>query len=338
MILVTGGTGFLGSHLIYQLLREGKSIRALKRPESEFDLISRVFSYYNEDFHETKKIEWIDGDLLDVVSIDKALDGITEVYHAGAMVSFQSDDKEKMMKINIEGTANLVNLALDHRVKKFCHVSSIAALGRAESNKILNEGIYWKASKKNSNYAVSKYGAEREVWRGMEEGLNTIIVNPSVILGPGEINSGIAKMIKMVLKGFKFYTSGINGFVDVRDVVKAMTILMKKEIYGERFIVSAVNLPYKQIFTWIASSLSHPAPTIAATPFLSQIAWRIEHLRKHITGSRPLITRETALTANNIYQYSNSKIIDELQFEFLPVETSIADAVEFYLKNNNDSK
>lgn len=335
MILVTGGTGFLGAHLIYHLLQTGKTIRALKRVDSEMELIKHIFSFYSVGFSESD-VEWFEGDLLDIVSLDKALEGVDEIYHAGAVVSFQSEDKQKMMQINIEGTANLINLALNHKIKKFCHVSSIAALGRAESNKVLNEGIYWKASKKNSNYAVSKYGAEREVWRGMEEGLNAVIVNPSIILGPGEINSGIAKMIKMVLKGFKFYTSGINGFVDVRDVVKAMISLMENDIFGERYIVSADNLPYREIFNWIAEAASKPAPSIAASPFISQIAWRVEHIRKILTGSKPLITKETALTANNIYQYTNEKIIEELQFEFLPVHKSVQDAVSFYLEKNRD--
>jgi nucleoside-diphosphate-sugar epimerase len=331
MILVTGGTGFLGAHLIYHLLIKGEHIRALKRTDSDMELISRVFSYYGDQFA-ASKIDWFEGDLLDIISLDNALEGVDEVYHAGAMVSFQSEDKDSMMQVNIEGTANLVNLALNHKIKKFCHVSSIAALGRAESNKILNEGIYWKASKKNSNYAVSKYGAEREVWRGIEEGLNAIIVNPSVIFGPGEINSGIAKMIKMVLKGFKFYTSGINGFVDVRDVVKAMIKLMEKEAFGERYIVSSENLPYREVFNWIAGATSKPAPSIEATPFLSQVAWRVEHIRKLISGSKPLITKETALTASNIYQYSNTKIKRELNFKFLSVRQSIEDSVAFYMQ------
>ena len=331
MIFVTGGTGFLGSHLIYFLLKQGEKVRALKRGSSDFALISNIFSYYEKNYREyLDKIEWVEGDLLDIFSLEDVLENVTDVYHVGALVSFHPSDRKQMMKVNINGTANLVNISIDKKIRKFCHVSSIAALGRAENDKVINEDILWKASKQNSNYAISKYGAEREVWRGIEEGLNAVILSPSVILGPGELNSGIGSMISMVLKGFKFYTLGTNGFVDVRDVVKAMIQLVNSNINGERFIVSSENMTYKKIFELIAEILDKPAPPYRATPWMSEIAWRIEHIKKLLTGIKPLITKETTRTAINTYLYSNDKIVKELDFNFLPIKQSINDSCELY--------
>ncbi len=333
MAFVTGGTGFLGAHLLYHLLEKGESVRALKRKTSKFDLLNRIFSFYTDSPHSMlNKIDWIEGDILDVYALDKMLEGISEIYHAAAMVSFQPADSRNMQNINIKGTANLVNAALDKKIKKMCHVSSIAAIGRAENDKPIDEKTIWKSSKRNSNYAISKYGAEKEVWRGIEEGLNAIIVNPSIIVGPGEINSGTGKMISTVLNGLKFYTSGINGFVDVRDVSKAMIQLIESDITGERFVVSAENLTYKYFFNHISQYLDKPAPRFEAKQWMGEIAWRIEHIKGLITNSKPLITRETAKTANNTYIYSNKKLIETLDFKFIPVTESIKNSCEYFLK------
>jgi len=336
MVFVTGGTGFLGSHLLFHLLKIGKKVRAIKRADSNFYLLSNVFSFYTEDTQKyLSKIEWVEGDLLDIYSLDKALNEVSEVYHAAAIVSFDSSYRKKMMKANVEGTANLINAALDKDIKKICHVSSIAAIGRAENDKVIDENVVWKTSKKNSNYAISKYGAEREVWRGIEEGLNAVIINPSVILGPRELNRGIGSLISMVRNGFKFCTTGVNGFVDVRDVAESMIRLMESDIYNERFIVSADNLTYKQILDWIAEYLEMPGPKYKATPYISEIAWRLEYIKGLFTNKKPFITKETARTANNTYYYSSDKLIRALDFKFLPVRQTIRDACELFLKNNN---
>jgi nucleoside-diphosphate-sugar epimerase len=333
MVFVTGGTGFLGSHLIYQLVKNGEKVRALKREGSSFEMIDRIFSYSYLDANPEqlfKKIDWVKGDLLDIYSLEDLLEDVDMIYHCGALVSFQQVDKQRMQKVNIEGTANLVNAALNKKTTKFCHVSSIAAIGRADNDHVIDEEMVWKSSRVNSSYAVSKYGAEREVWRGIEEGLDAVIVNPSVILGPGELKSGIASMIRMVGKGFSFYTQGVNGFVDVRDVVKTMIALTEKNISGQRFIISAENLMYRQIFDWIAGYFEKPKPKYAAGKWMSEIAWRLFHVRKLLIKKKPLITKETARTANNKYFYSNKKIIDTLGFHFLPVEQSVKDSCRFF--------
>jgi len=339
MIFVTGGTGFLGSHLLFHLLKIGKKVRAIKRADSNFNLLSNVFSFYTQDTQKyLDKIEWVEGDLLDIYLLNEALNDISDVYHAAAIVSFDPSHRKKMMKTNVEGTANLINAALGKDIRKFCHVSSIAAIGRAENDNVIDENVVWKTSKKNSNYAISKYGAEREVWRGIEEGLNAVIINPSVILGPRELNRGIGSLISMVRNGFKFYTPGVNGFVDVRDVAESMIRLMESDIYNERFIISADNLTYKQIFDWIAEYLKMPGPKYKATPYISEIAWRLEYIKGLFSNNKPLITKETARTANHTYYYSSDKLIQALDFKFLPVRQTIKDACELFLKNKEELK
>jgi len=333
MILVTGGTGFLGSHLLYHLLNEGEEVRALKRTGAGMDVTKVVFSYYLPDYEKLyNKIEWVEGDLLDIFSLEKALNGVEDVYHCAALVSFLPADREKMMETNIKGTANLVNIALEKKIRKLCHVSSIAAIGRAENDLPIDEEVVWKASKRNSNYAKSKYGAENEVWRGIEEGLNAVIVNPSVILGPGDLKSGGGKLIRLVQKGLKFYTEGVNGYVDVRDVVKAMYLLMKSDITNERFIVSSENVSLKDIVYQIAEYISKPAPKYKATPFMGEIAWRFDKLKGLLTGRKPFITKETAETAGNKYYYTSKKLIKALDFEFIPIKNSLVESCELFLK------
>ena len=219
MILVTGGTGLVGAHLLYDLTSSGKKVRAIKRTSSDISVVKKVFSYYSADSENLlKNIEWVNAELSDVYSLLDAMEGVQEIYHCAAMVSFEKKKEEEMMKINIEGTANMVNAALAKSVSKFCHVSSIAALGRDEKGGFISEETFWKSSPDNSNYSISKYGAEREVWRAAEEGLNVVIVNPSLIIGGGNWTQSSSNMFSKGYKGIKYYSSGENGFIDVRDV------------------------------------------------------------------------------------------------------------------------
>ena len=334
MILVTGGTGLVGSHLLFDLIRSGKQVRALKRKTSDTGMIQKIFSYYS-DAPEllASKIEWVDADLLDFASIEDSLDGISEIYHAGAVVSFYPADHKKMLKVNIDGTANLVNLALEKNINKFCYVSSVSTLGRADNHGLTDEETFWIPSGKNSVYAISKYGAEREVWRGMEEGLNAVVINPSVILGPGFWNDN-SGLFRLVWEGLKFYTKGINGYVDVKDVVKVMIMIMEKNLFNERFIVSSENISYQRLFTLMARNLDEPEPTINVPPLLNHIAWRVEAVRSFITGSKPEITKEMATTTLQQYTFSNDKIRKALSFEFLPIDESIRQTCQFFKKDH----
>jgi nucleoside-diphosphate-sugar epimerase len=325
MILITGATGLVGSHLTFDLLRSGQAVRALRRSSSDPGMLKNVFKLYSDNPEGLfSKIEWVEGDILDVFSLEDAMEGVEEVYHCAALVSFLPEDKKRLPGINTQGTANVVNAALEKKVRKLCHVSSIAALGRPENQSdLIDEKLVWKTSKNNSVYAVSKYGAEREVWRGTAEGLDAVIVNPAIILGVAGHSQGSSRIFNTVWKGLKFYPPGKNGFVDVRDVARAMIMLMQSDIRNERFILSVGNIEYKKIFDMIAVEMGKPVPGIKVSPVMSGFAWRLEKLRSMVTGVKPLITRETAHTAVQHYEYSNEKIKKELGFEFTPIEETV---------------
>lgn len=333
MILVTGGTGLLGSHLLIELVRAGKLVRALKRERSDTSMVHKIFSYYLSDPDELfQKIEWVDADLLDFTALEDALDGVSEIYHCGAMVSFHPKDHPLMLKVNIDGTTNLVNLSVEKKIRKFLYVSSVATLGRNHSAGFTDEETFWKTSIKNTAYSISKYGGEREVWRGMEEGLNAVIVNPSVILGPG-FWEGTSGLFTLLHKGLKYYPKGMNGYVDVKDVVKSMILLMDRNIFNERFIINSENVSYRQLFNWIAEYLRKPAPSIYVSPALSQLAWRIETVRSFIIRSRPELTKDMAITTSQKYLYKNDKIRKALGVGFIPVEESIKDTCRIFLED-----
>lgn len=339
MILVTGGTGLVGSHLLFDLVSSGKKVRVLKREKTSIDLVKKIFAYYTT--HSSSlldSIEWVKGDITDIFSLYEVLEDIEYVYHSAGFVSFESSDKQEIMKINAVGTANVVNACLHKNVKKLCYVSSIATLGRENNNGITNEETHWINSINNSVYAVSKYNAEREVWRGTAEGLPAVIINPSIIIGPGNWGKGSSQLFKQVWDGLNFYTTGVNGYVDVRDVSKAMIQLMESNIENTRFIVSAENIDYFNLFKTIAEGLNKKAPSIKASPFLSQIAWRTEKAKSFLIGKNPLITKETAYTAFQKYYFSNEKLIKALDFEFIPISKSIHETCQFFLNEFCSSK
>lgn len=335
MVLVTGGTGLLGTHLLYELLKAGKEVRALKRAKSDVLQVAKTFSYYTPDAKQLEeKIQWVEGDIDDIYSLLHAMDGVDEVYHCAAIVSFDPKEEQNILHVNIDGTTNMVNAALEKGVKKFCHVSSIAAIGKADGS--ITEETYWKSSPDNSIYSVSKYGAEREVWRAAEEGLNVVIVNPSVIIGPADWQSSSTNMISKVYKGLKFYTGGVTGFVDVRDVAAVMVKLMESKISHQRFIISSENIPFKQFFECAAACFNKPKPFIKAGAILGGIAWRLEKMRSSIGGYPPLITRETARAAHQLKRYSNNKLRTALNYSFIPVEESIRETCRLFLEDRKN--
>ncbi len=338
MNLVTGGTGFLGAHLLYHLTNKGEAVKALKRPHSSTALTEKIFSFYTENPEQLlQKITWVEGDVLDIQSlIDHSAD-VDFVYHTAAVVSFDSRDREKMLETNINGTANVVNAALETGIKKLCHVSSIAALGRTGNNGVTDEESPWAGAKGVSNYALSKYEAEREVWRGIAEGLDAVIVNPSVILGPGNWNAGSSKLFTTVYKGLKVYTLGTNGYIDVNDVAQAMIWLMNSHVTGERFVLNSENVAYKQLFEWMAAALHVSAPTLKAGALLSELAWRSLKLVSFFTRKPPFITKETARTANRIHRYSADKFKLLSRLKVTSVNQSIRQTGVLFLKDHNDT-
>jgi len=320
MILVTGGTGFLGSHLLRALVNAGKPVRALYR---------RQIPVQVQDIQH--KVQWVQGDILDVISLEEAMQGITQVYHCAAVVSFSPDSRQELMQVNVDGTANVVNLALDEGVKKMVHVSSVAALGRIKDGDVMDEEGEWQESRNNSQYAISKYRGEMEVWRGQAEGLQTAIVNPSIILGSGYWHDGSGALVKNAWKEFPFYTKGINGFVDVEDVVKAMCLLMDSDIKGNRFILSADNWSYYDLFSTMAARLGKKPPHIEIRSWLAEVVWRMEKVKGLISGNKPLVTKETARTAQLKVYYNNEKIQRMLPgFQFKPLQQTIDEVCDIY--------
>ena len=298
MILVTGASGLVGSHLITKLLQDGKQVRALYR-NNHLPIISQ-------------NIDWFKADILDVIDLDEAMQGITQVYHCAAIVSFNPNEKDLLHKTNVEGTANVVNACLNNTIEKLLFVSSVATLGRVNENSIINESSKWIESSNNSAYAKSKYLAEMEVWRGIGEGLNAVIINPSIILGNSDWTKGSAAIFKSAYDEFAWYTTGVNGFVDVLDVVNAMVQLMDSPIVAQRFIVSAENSSYHDVFTQIATAFKKQPPHKKVTPLLAEIVWRLEAVKGLITASKPLLTKETALTAQTKIYYDNAKLLKAL--------------------------
>lgn len=330
MNFITGGTGLLGAHLLYHLVSKGEAVRALKRSGSSLQTAQDIFNFYSADHNLFYKVEWVDGDVLDIPSLEEAMKGCDFVYHCAATVSFAQRDKEQMFKINIEGTHNVVNVALHLNIKKFCHVSSTAALGDSVEDGKITEEKLWAEKDGKSNYAFSKKYSEMEVWRGIEEGLNAVIVNPSVIIGPGNEEKSSASLFNKVKKGLKYYTHGVNGFVDVRDVVEIMYRLMKSDIHSERFLAISENISFKELFNEIAKNLNLPAPNKEAKHWMAEIIWRFDALRCFMFRAQPFITKENAKSAYRKAYYSNEKARKRLNFEYLPIGKSIKDAAVFY--------
>ena len=335
MILVTGGTGLVGTHLLYDLTRSGNKVRAVKRANSNIEKVKKVFSYYSSDPDNLlNNIEWVDADLLDIYSVLDVMTDVTEVYHCAAMVSFEKKHEAEMMKINVEGTANMVNAALDKKISKFCHVSSIASLGRAENGGLTSEETFWKSSPDNSNYSISKYAAEREVWRAAEEGLNVVIVNPSLIIGGGSWTQSSSNMFSKAYKGIKFYSGGTNGFIDVRDVSAVMIQLMKSNISGQRFVLNSENASFRHYFDLIHEAFGKSKARIKAGTFLSGFAWRAESIRSLLAGTAPLITQETSRSAHRKSSFANTKILKQFpDLKFISLEQSVKDTCTLYLKD-----
>jgi nucleoside-diphosphate-sugar epimerase len=329
MILVTGGTGMIGSRLIADLLQDGYAVKALKRPLSDTALLDYHLANDSTLFG---RIEWVEGDLLDIDTLEKALEGVQTVFHTAGLVSFLPGHEDALLDSNMKGTANLVNLCLENdNIRYFAYVSSVATLGRSSGQLIIDEDCHWNPGTPQSPYAVSKYTAEREVWRAMAEGLNAVIVNPSIVLGPGPKGNGSSTLFRKVLQGFPFHTLGVSGFVDVRDVSDALRWLFRKGIAGERFILNSENMSFRDLFIRMATAFGVKAPPFLVRPWMSSLIWPIEKIRSTLTRSSPFITKETARSAQSEYRYSSEKI-RKLGFRFRTIDECIGESVPFFKK------
>lgn len=323
-LLITGGTGFLGSYIIKALIEKGYAVRAIRRSNKlPFYIPKEIFD----------KVEWVDGDILDVISLEEATQGIDTVIHSAAIVSFHKRDREMMYRVNVEGTANVVNAALEQNVKRLIHISSVAALGRTMTGGSVNEEKKWEESKANTHYGKSKYKGELEVWRGISEGLNGVVLNPSTILGYGDWNTSSCAIFKNIYEEFKWYAPGLNGFVDVEDVARAVIAILESNINEQRFIVNGDTWPFKKLMDTIADNFGKKRPPKQSTSFLLNLAWRMEKVKSFFSGKNPLLTRETARIAMSKTYFENEKLLKILPgFSYTPLEQTIRQATQKYLE------
>lgn len=326
MNLITGATGLLGSYLAKLLLTKGERVRAIKRKTSNLSLLGKF----------AEQIEWVEGDVLDIPSLEDAMVGVDNVYHCAAIVSFIPSEVEYMMKVNVEGACNMMNMALSSGVKKVVHVSSIAAFGFPVNGKLINENFSDPNINKAFWYYRSKQYGEREAWRASEEGLNVVVVCPSTILGAGWWDAEPNSLFREIYNGLKFYTTSTNGFVDVRDVAECMHRLMQSDISGVKFIVSAENLSFHEVIWQMADELKVKRPSIEAGKFLRAIAWRTEAIKSLFTKQRPLITKESAELASINFTYDNEKIKKAINYNFRPMKETIAQTAQVFLKSQKE--
>lgn len=314
-ILVTGGTGFLGSYLLRYLLAYGYTdISALCRPDSRFDLLGE----------DKNRIKWIETDILDIQDLLQATEGVDRVFHCAAYISFKASERKKMIRANQEGTANVVNACLESGVGKLIHASSIAAIGRGKREKMVYETTKWENNRLNSDYSISKFLSEQEVWRGQAEGLETAIVNPSLILGSGYWDGfNTQRIFRLAWRSFPWYATGGTGIVDVRDVARMMIFLGESPISGERFICNSANWSFYRLSSRIAAELGTNPPRFKFGPLLRMVAPPLARLQSLFTGQTPSITRQTARMTSKIYEYSNDKSIRELNWTYIPPEKTI---------------
>jgi dihydroflavonol-4-reductase len=333
MVFVTGGTGYVGSHLLYNLIQLDEPVRALYRNKEKLDYFLKFRKFYPEVTDQMmEKIEWVKGDMLDYYSLSECLSGVTRVYNTAGLVSFHAEDKQKLFQINVLGTAHLVNACLEQNVERVCHVSSISAMGDPKDGQPIDESRLWSKNTSPSPYSFSKFRGEMEVWRGTNEGLKAVIVNPSVIIGPGMWYGSWEGIFRQIYTGLKYYPVGSSGYIDVQDVVKVMIRLMESEVTGERFILSAENLSHREVLNYMAEAMKKPLPVQALTQLKIRIACQFEKIRSKVSGSRPRITRQSMKSSTSVTSYSNRKLLQSMPFDFTPVKKSLSSSVNFFLE------
>ncbi|MDR0714045.1 MAG: NAD-dependent epimerase/dehydratase family protein [Bacteroidales bacterium] len=329
-VFVTGGTGLVGSHLIFDLLQKGYGVKALVRVSSHTQQVRRVFSHYaSEAAALFEKIEWIEGSLFDYAALCEQVAGCSHAYHCAAVVSFEGSGKSQLLAVNIRGTDNIVNACLAQRVP-LCFVSSVGALGRSETGQAVTESDIWQSAKGRSAYSYSKFKSEMAVWRGIAEGLQAVIVNPAIILGPADREKGSSAFFSTIAKGMKFYPPGVNGFVDVRDVSRCMIRLMEEGRYGERYILSAENWSYYDLFSRIAAEMKVKAPSIPVGYRTLRVACLLAGIIAGCTGKKPLLTKETVQSSVRCNRYSSRKVEETIAFNFTPMEKTIENCCSFF--------
>lgn len=329
MELITGGTGIVGSHLLLERVSAGEDVRALVRPGANKAVVERVFRHYRPDGDRLfQRIQWVEGDVLDTPSLETAMEGVGVVYHAAALVSFDDRDTKTMQRVNVVGTANVVNTALLLGVPRLCHISSTATIGAAPASVPRNEELPWTDGPTNSPYAISKWEAELEVQRGVAEGLHAVMVNPCVILGPGPSGRSSMTLVERLRKGTSFHPPGSNAVVDARDVAAWATFLLEHGSPGERYLLVGENLSYKALFEKLAHGFGHSAPSRSLAPWVLELAWRVERVRS-LFGGRPFVTRHSVRSALTRRSYSAAKALSLGGPAFRSADEAVANVVRF---------
>ena len=332
MILVTGGTGLVGAHLLYHLIKDNETIRAIYRSEERIEAVKKIFSYYTDDASLISKIEWFKADITDIPAMIPAFVGVEKVYHCAAFISFNPKDYKEMRKVNIHGTAIIVNLSIDAKIKKLCFVGSIAAVGDALNGQLITEENEWNKELDNSGYSITKFGAEMEVWRASQEEVEVVIVNPGIILGSGFWTSGSGKLFSKVYKGFKYYTEGITGFVGVKDVVKSMILLMNSDVKNERFILVSENKSYKEVLFLIADTWGVKRPSKKIKAWQTTVFWRLSSFLTIFSEKAPLLSKYSAKSAHEVSKYSSEKIKETMNFQFEEIQTVVNEVCSNFKK------
>ena len=320
----------MGSHLLHRLIKSNAEVIAIYRNKNNIKITEDIFQSYGDE-KLADRINWVQGDILNPAFLSKVLVGVRYVYHSAAMVSFDPRDRDELMNININGTANVVNVCLENDIKKLCYVSSVGAFGKAKRDKKVDENTHWENDSDPSGYSISKFHAEMEVWRGIEEGLNAVIVNPATILGEGNWDRGSSRIFGKIHEGLSFYTNGYNGYVDVRDVVEIMILLMNGSVTKERFLLVSENWRYPEFLGFICEQMNRKEPKYEVGKKLAQIAVIWERIISTFSGNPPLITRETAKIALSEQQYSNQRITERLNYRFIPLKETLKRVSKAYL-------
>jgi dihydroflavonol-4-reductase len=335
MNLVTGATGLLGAHIMLELLRKGEKVRGLHRGSGNKQIVQSIFHHYSESAGLFEKIEWVEGDILDIHSLLKAMEGCTGVFHCAAVVSYHSADRDLMYTVNVEGTANVVNVALEKGDIRLCFVSSIAALGKAKNHDWIDESTEWIDSPFNTHYGISKNLGEMEVWRGIQEGLQGFVINPGFIIGPGNFDRSSASVFRKMNEGLSYYPPGGTGFVSATDCASISVDLMLNGAHSERYIVVAENCSMKDVFQKIALSLGKQKPQKEATKTILQLARIAEWVKEKVTRKKALITKESVKNASIQFYYHNEKVIAAVNRNFQPVHQAIENTASFFKKTQH---
>lgn len=327
-VFVTGASGLLGSHILIEFSQSADIVYALFRSENSKQLTEKVFEFYGKSsFYQ--KVVWVKGDLSDFNLLLQITKNVNLVIHSAALVSFEKGDRRELYKANVEGTRKLLRAVGNSTVEKFVFISSVATIrNKNVEGQFVEDGVVM-GGRSWSDYACSKTEAEEMVIAARKKGLNTVIVNPGVILGPGNINSSSTAIFKTVKEGLKFYTSGINGVVDVRDVVMSIQLLLEKEKTESRYVCVAENIAFKKLFTIIANEFGVSPPSLKASPLLLKIACTIELIISSVLNRKPRITKENTSAAFTKMEFSSSQLVNDIGIDFRSVEEAVKNTVGF---------